>query len=306
MNKTILYVIIGLVVVGGVFYVFNNSDKNKQGDSLSNYKDAEYIIDGKPVKLRDGISEAEAAPGSASKIVTKYFGNEVSTDLNNDGRKDEVFLLTQSTGGSGTFFYVVAALNTKNGWVGSQGYLLGDRIAPQTTELSQNPDHKNVVVVNYVGQADGHAMSDQPSDGKSVWLKFDKESLQFGEVVQNFEGEVDPDAMTLEMKSWTWKKTTYNNDTELAPEDKGAFVLTLKGDGRFSATTDCNMMNGSYEAKDNQITFGNNIAMTRKFCEGSQEQEFSNMLIEAQSYFFTDKGELVFDLKLDRGSSVFR
>jgi len=66
------------------------------------------------------------------------------------------------------------------------------------------------------------------------------------------------------------------------------------------------MMNGSYEAKDNQITFGNNIAMTRKFCEGSQEQEFSNMLIEAQSYFFTDKGELVFDLKLDRGSSVFR
>ena len=43
----------------------------------------------------------------------------------------------------------VAALNTEAGWIGSQTTLLGDRIAPQTTELSQNPNHKNVIVVNY-------------------------------------------------------------------------------------------------------------------------------------------------------------
>ena len=32
--------------------------------------------------------------------------------------------------------------------------------------------------------------------------------------------------------------------------------LTLKDDGTFSASTDCNSMGGKYEAVDKQITFG--------------------------------------------------
>ena len=152
-------------------------------------RDTVYVIDGRQVKLHNGMAEEEMVPGSASKVVTRYFGNEVNADLDGDGREDVMFLLTQQTGGSGTFFYVVAALNTSKGYIGSQAYFLGDRIAPQTTEMSNNPRHKNVIVVNYADRAPGEPMTAQPSIGKSVWIKLDPLTMQFGEVVQNFEGE---------------------------------------------------------------------------------------------------------------------
>ena len=155
----------------------------------TNHKDATYAINGKKVTLANGYAETEIASGSASKITTNYFGNELKTDLNNDGREDIVFLLTQNMSGSGTFFYAVAALNNENGYVGSDGYLLGDRIAPQTTEISQNPRHKNVIVVNYADRALGEPMTAQPSFGKSTYLKLNEKTMQWGIVVPDFEGE---------------------------------------------------------------------------------------------------------------------
>lgn len=155
----------------------------------SDYKNIEYIIEGQRVKLIDGAAATEGAPGSAAKIVTNYFGNELKTDLNNDGRDDTVFILTQTRGGSGTYFYAVAALQTDEGYVGSDGFLLGDRIAPQTTEVSRNPRHKNVVVVNYADRAPGEPMTASPSVGKSAYLKLDPKTMQWGIVVPDFEGE---------------------------------------------------------------------------------------------------------------------
>ena len=129
---------------------------------------SEYSIGGQPIRLADGLAEAPAAPGSAAQeIVTRYFGNEVTGDLNGDGRDDVAFLLTQETGGSGTFFYVVAALDLPGGLVGTEGLFLGDRIAPQTTEL--RPD--GVVVVNYADHALEESLSSPPSVGKSMLVK---------------------------------------------------------------------------------------------------------------------------------------
>ena len=166
-----------------IFYSikFHAKDKQPHGD----YKNTTYRIDGKNIELKNGISEIEGAPGSASKIVTKYFGNEVLHDLDGDGIKDVAFLLTQETGGSGIFYYVVAALNTSNGYVGSQGLFLGDRIAPQTTEAGKG----KIIVVNYADRARGESFSVKPSIGKSIWLLLDPKIMQFGEVVQDFEGE---------------------------------------------------------------------------------------------------------------------
>lgn len=152
-------------------------------------QDATYLIDGQHVQLVHGVSEVEVMPGSASRITTRYFGNELHIDLNGDGREDVVFLVTQDTGGSGLFYYVVAALNTPNGYVGSDGYLLGDRVAPQSTSVSQNPKQTGVVVVNYADRALGQPMSAQPSVGKSVYLKLDTDTMQWGVVEPNFEGE---------------------------------------------------------------------------------------------------------------------
>jgi NADH-quinone oxidoreductase subunit N len=104
------------------------------------------------------------------------------------------------------------------------------------------------------------AMTDRPSVGKSVWIKLDPETMDWGEVAQDFEGEANPDVMTLNMKKWTWVKTTYNNDTELVPNDSDDFTLTFKDNGSFSATTDCNAMGGQYELVGNKISFNEIMA----------------------------------------------
>lgn len=133
-------------------------------------KSAKYIIDGKQVEGR-------------------YFGNEYKTDLNNDGREDVVSLITQEPGGSGIFYYVVAAIKTDDGYIGSDGYFLGDRIAPQTIEISKNPRHKKVIVVNYADRSAGEPMTTQPTISKSIYLKLDAENMIWGIVEPDFEGE---------------------------------------------------------------------------------------------------------------------
>ena len=183
-------VIVAVVVLVGA--CSSNSENQPQGQAAvpgGEYRNAEYVIEGQRIKLADGLAEADTSPGSASRIVTRYFGNELKTDLNGDGREDVVFLLTQQRGGSGTFFYAVAALNTTAGYLGSDGYLLGDRIAPQTTVVSRNPRHKNVIVVNYGDRRPDEPMTARPSVGKSVYLKLDAETVRWGIVVPDFEGE---------------------------------------------------------------------------------------------------------------------
>ncbi|MDD5547316.1 MAG: hypothetical protein PHN74_00190 [Candidatus Pacebacteria bacterium] len=191
MKKIILAVIIFLVVAVGLVLYFINKN---QPSEFKDFKNITYIIDGKSVALINGLSETEATPGSSSKTVTRYFGNQVKHDFNDDGREDVAFLLTQETGGSGVFFYVVAALNTPTGYVGSHAFFLGDRIAPQTTAIdegltSRGTNRKNVIVVNYAVRLPGEPFTTRPSLGKSVWLKLDPATMQFGEVAQNFEGE---------------------------------------------------------------------------------------------------------------------
>jgi hypothetical protein len=117
------------------------------------------------VTLVNGVSETEAAPGSASKIVTRYFGNDATGDLDGDGAPDIAFLLTQSGGGSGTFYYVVVALRTTNGYRGTNAVLLGDRIAPQTILINGSD-----LIVNFSDRKAGEPMSTSPSVGVSKHL----------------------------------------------------------------------------------------------------------------------------------------
>ena len=179
MNKTLTSILLAAIILIGAFLIFNfytNKDKQeyKQTSTPKNYKEIEYMIEGKSLGIGGELN---------------YFGNELFTDLNDDGRDDVVFLVTHQSGGSGTFYYAVSALDTGNGYIGSDGYLLGDRIAPQSTELSQNPKHVNVIVVNYEDRAIGEPMTTQPSIGKSAYLKLDIDRMQWGIVVPDFEGE---------------------------------------------------------------------------------------------------------------------
>ncbi|MCX6702143.1 MAG: hypothetical protein NTX96_03055 [Candidatus Zambryskibacteria bacterium] len=195
-NYIILIILVLIALVTGLVIFRPHSGKEKVAEQTlpKDYKNATYIIEGQSVTLTNGLSEIEAAPGSATKIITRYFGNEVKHDLNDDGREDVVFLLTQETGGSGVFYYIVAALNTPDGYIGSQAVFLGDRIAPQTTHMdegitSKGTNRQNVIVVNYAVRLPGEPFTARPSLGKSMWLKLDPVTMQFAEVAQNFEGE---------------------------------------------------------------------------------------------------------------------
>jgi heat shock protein HslJ len=269
-------------------------------NSVSDYKNTKYIIDTEQVKLNNGLSEKEIIPGSASKIITKYFGNEVKYDFDKDGREDIAFLLTQETGGSGTFYYIAASLNKPNGYIGSRAFFLGDRIAPQTTEINNG-----TVIVNFAERNSGEDFSVPPSVGKSVELIFDTENMQFGEVVKNFEGEADPAVMKLDMKKWNWVSTKYNDGKNIMPRTENKFTITFNKPNNFSATTDCNGIGGEYVLSGNKISF-ERMMSTMMFCENSQENDFSKSLGEVESYYFTSKGELIFNLKLDSGTMIFR
>lgn len=297
--------IVGCVVIAALiagFFALNTYMYNeKQAYTATDYKNAEYIINGKRIRLNGGVSEIQSAPDTVSKTVTRYFGNEIRKDLNDDGKEDIVFLLTQNTGGSGTFYYVVAALNTENGYVGSEGVLLGDRVAPQTTESGPGKS----VIVNYADRKPAESFVVQPSVAKSIRLILDIPSMQFGEVAQNFEGEADPSRMSLEMKTWVWVDALYNDERRVTPKKAGVFTITFKADGTFSATTDCNGLGGKYAREQGRVTFGELIS-TQMYCEGSQETIFSELIRDTSAFHFTSKGELIFDLKFDSGNVTFK
>lgn len=308
MKKTIGVVAGALILVAifglGVFkfrVAVNDTSIGVEIGGASNPKNATYKINGSTITLKNGVSEVSAAPNSATKIITRYFGNEVKHDFDNDGREDVAFLITQETGGSGVFYYVVVALNTLSGYVGSEAVFLGDRIAPQSTHMGNN----DIVVVNYAIRKPREPFTAQPSLGKSIWLLFDPKTMTLGEVVQNFEGEADPKTMTLKLKAWNWVHTIYSDGKKITPQVPSMFALTFVDGKRFSAKTDCNGVGGEYVVAGNKITF-EKMMSTLMYCEGSQESDFTQALARADSFHFTTKGELVFDLKLDSGSMIFR
>jgi len=166
MDKKFIYIAIIIIAIIGIGYWAYQQPQGVEKITPTPEKTAldpqncVYAIDGKNVALENGYSEEEAAPGSAEKIITRYFGNEALGDLNGDGLPDIAFIITQSSGGSGTFYYAVAALDSIDGCSGTNAILLGDRIAPQTTEIQNGK-----IIVNYADRKISEPMTAQPSVG---------------------------------------------------------------------------------------------------------------------------------------------
>ncbi|HPN53562.1 MAG TPA: META domain-containing protein [Anaerolineaceae bacterium] len=254
------------------------------------FKNSAYEIEGIQITLVDGLSEIEAAPNSTAKIVTRYFGNEVYGDLNGDGQEDAAFILTQNSGGSGTFFYVVIALHTADGVQGANAVLLGDRIAPQSLSIKDG-----LITVSYADRKAGEDFSVQPSVGVSKNLQ-----LASGRLV-----EIKYTSPILN-RPWTWVHTQMNDGTLTAPKKADAFTLTLAADGTYSGTTDCNNYFGQYQLEGQQITFGP-PASTKMACQDSQESEYLEKLIETSSFIFDSQANtLVLLIKMDSGSLLFK
>lgn len=185
--KTILIGIVAVFVFVGGFFVLNSYIYNeKQGENFSkDHKSVMFYISGEPVALKGGVAEAYTDLGGDSKTTVRYFGNEVVHDIDGDGAEDVAFLVSQETVENNNFFYVVGALKRGDGYVGTHAVYVGDRIAPQSTEAGEGRQ----IVLNYAIAASGDPLTASPSIGKSLYLLLDTETLHFGEVVQDFEGE---------------------------------------------------------------------------------------------------------------------
>jgi hypothetical protein len=156
MKKITTFCVIVLIVVAIIFtWKFSNITKNVL--TTPTPQDATFTIDAKSGNLKD------------QNGATKYFGNDVSGDFNNDGKKDTAFLITQDNGGSGTFYYIVAALKTNDGYIGTNAVFVGDRIAPQTMEFKDN-----LIIFNYAIRKPTDPMTTPPSVGASNYFSVDK------------------------------------------------------------------------------------------------------------------------------------
>jgi len=127
--------------------------------------DATYMINGTAFTLNGGQASVEAFPGAASKTLVEVFGDPVNGDLDVDGVPDAAVLLVETTGGSGTFYHVAAALNQNGNFVGTRAVFLGDRIAPRQLVIRHG-----ILIVDYADRRPGESMATPPSLGASKYL----------------------------------------------------------------------------------------------------------------------------------------
>jgi heat shock protein HslJ len=182
--------------------------------------------------------------------------------------------------------------------IGSEAYLIGDRIAPQTTSIDQN----GVIMVNYADRKPSEPYSVPPSEGKTLRLKLDPATMRFG-IVANIAGEADPSRLSLAMKPWVWQSSELPGGVVVTPKQFGKFVLTFTPPEKVSISTDCNAMGGRYISSGKQLSF-DQVVSTQMFCDGSQEGEFSKELSGVTGFQFTSKGELQLLIK-DAGGMMF-
>ncbi len=148
----------------------------------------------------------------------------------------------------------------------------------------------------------------------SGWVLFSKTTKENDEIVKNNETEQNEEKNAeLEKKlfesSWLWKEllidVEYSTDGKVTPKKNDAFVVTFLSDGTFKATTDCNLIGGSYdlETASNSIFF-KDVFITEMYCEDSQDLFFVEMLSSVNG-FKLERGELVLTLKVGNGESFF-
>lgn len=181
----IIFGVLGILLLAYVVYMLATINRPSiVGPGLSPYYsgtdyDATYIVEGQKVTLDHGKSEYYDKSTTRTSPLTRYFGNGVKTDFDHDGRTDDAFIITQENGGSGTFYFFVVRLNKSTGPVGSEALFIGDRIAPQSTELN---NQNNTMTINYADRRPEESFVVRPSVGVSLKVMFDLSTIRLNKI----------------------------------------------------------------------------------------------------------------------------
>jgi hypothetical protein len=139
---------------------------------LSSPLNASYTIEGQEIRLQEGRSVRDIAPVSATKVRNSVFGEVVYGDLDGDGDEDAALILVHDPGGSGTFYYLVAALNLHDQYRGTNGVFLGDRIKPRKLVIRDG-----LVVFTFIDRLPYEPLNADPSVEKRIWASVEKGNL---------------------------------------------------------------------------------------------------------------------------------
>ena len=127
---------------------------------------AAYIIEDRHVPLVDGRFRTAAAPGSATLVKASVFGQPLYGDLDEDGDDDAVVVIVYDPGGSGTFYYIAAAINQNGRFQGTAGHLLGDRIIARFVKFDNG-----LVTAHFLNRRPEEPMSAPPTVLTAVPLR---------------------------------------------------------------------------------------------------------------------------------------
>lgn len=179
MHKYIKILITLLITSLSVLSACNNNTNEIASlrESLANATYPVELTSSGKAKLSDGYFEEQAAPGSVSKVAITLLPQHAKGDLNNDGKEDAAVILVGTGGGTGTFYYVSAVLNKKDGITAMNSKFLGDRIKINSVQIDSGK-----IVVSFLERSEGEPMSATPSLNKVNMFKLKNDSLsQIGE-----------------------------------------------------------------------------------------------------------------------------
>lgn len=101
--------------------------------------------------------------------------------------------------------------------------------------------------------------------------------------------------------TWMWEMTV-GADKKVVKPKVAEFGVMFAADGKVSVMTDCNDSTGTYTVTGDALSFGEFMG-TKKYCEGSQEEAFTKMLMGTEASMMDENGSLM--LMTEDGSTVY-
>ena len=291
--KKFLIFIVTLSILSGVYYYFFYEEPVEVveviPEKILSPLDATYIIGGRSVTLTDGVN------GTISVYSEPSFG-----DINDNNFDDAVLILKQETDEERVFYYVALSMNEYGEYIGTDTILLGDRIKPLSFIIADNR-----AVINYLARSAGQSVTTPPLVNMLLHLQVEEETYKLIKIGTNYSAADKPEERTLVSNTWNWMSTVYDSLPDIAPHTLNVFMVTFNDDGTFNLKTDCNNISGVYEVRGQELSMSEKTS-TMMFCERSQEREFVEMLMSAESFDFTNDGELIIDVEYSMGVALFK
>ena len=164
-----LVLVIGIHSCSGLKSVSSHSDVIL----ADNPTNSSYLFENEWIQLAKGCAERKAAPGSSSMISIAVLGQPIYGDLTNDIIEDAVLFFTYEGGGSGTFYYIGAALAENGLYRGLNTILLGDRISRPVAKLTNG-----LITVTYLDRKHDEPMVAAPSQEQKRYFSVTDTTLR--------------------------------------------------------------------------------------------------------------------------------